>query len=1153
MTLPIRIPHSPIRKAIALLLIPCLTPEPAVTSGLPTSYHTRSLPISSFIAQYSTLDKAALFEEQAFALFLATAHCSLTGRLSNANRWLSHLKLKLNRTSGPFALYRPSDTSVAARAAVSVLKAALKMPVWSVIGMGGVSGGFVPAQPRDEFASRLRLDVGQQWEEAIANTPEGGELTLKFPDWLDPKDMERALIWGADLVLAYNKAMANVRLDPETRTARLTLYTKEKQLDFQRDLSSQIEEFLNQQLALVGPSPDRKTLVPFFQIVEDGHTVDYAVYYRNGSVHLYQGQIPQEDLHSPEVQLIVIQNTLRAQRPGRAGGETMRLSDETPSILEPAAIRGFHNELVRTWQGQEGRWALMYNPYPIWPPLVTPEVRTQMHHITLARADGKVYQSEIFTEGSLLDQFRFFLRLNDDRQRMGKEPFRLAINSWYTSRSDYAPKAGASQNQAHSQLIDFPFPIERYRFEENLRRIIGSVKIFTLPAFLNRGTGILFECPESALKDLVDLCRQAIATIAAKGDACNILLAPGPEGGLRLLLFDRPRGTPLPDFDNEWAFSEVAGAPVVDKPSRFYELDETLHDALKQVKDPIRWIRQERDQGHLTVHGKLYKDALAALRLVTPPPHQIEMIVDSLRAPAGTVSIFARPQFPLQGSGVPGRAVLSPSDVVREAARNLSNFLAEQESLPHRGQVDGILVAGSDLPEVAVEAARLFHDLQPKWIMVTGGRGELTPPGWSNEASIFKQVLIDHHVPADKIVVEDRSTNAFERAQFSLQLIQDKQLDAKAVVALHASLQERRFVLTLKHVFGAGIHVYPHAPFVVDLDTPNPRWNLPEWQRRTMWLAAQEIYRLLVQQTVAKPYPYIAPIAIPTNILQDAMTVTRHLQRDPSIPESNKKELPDWTRTIEADYRSQRAELEETPGAGARLPPREKTWTKVYDDNERRYVVGTLAVTMKETEDLYRISLVAEMGGPLVCHWGIARDTEREWIKPEPRMWPENTIDVQDAAQTELVQTGSKHQLEWIFLKEKAPLGLSFVLLQKSTGHWIREHPGCNFYVPIRPSHQSSTLQAAGVVAGCIAALGVTLGIAISRWPSLHLWSSMGFPKKPGPLAVIWAPAFWLSAWGTIVANSLALVPLFLLAFPGLRQEALDRIPHLARGLRAAA
>src|SRR3989338_148926 len=89
--------------------------------------------------------------------------------------------------------------------------------------------------------------------------------------------------------------------------------------------------------------------------------------------------------------------------------------------------------------------------------------------------------------------FNVFIVPKPDIDRYG---FRASINGWYYSKAENAPKAGASQSQAHAQLLRFTFPIERAPMR--FRRQVGPVRVFTLadterPDVDGWGTGIALE------------------------------------------------------------------------------------------------------------------------------------------------------------------------------------------------------------------------------------------------------------------------------------------------------------------------------------------------------------------------------------------------------------------------------------------------------------------------------------------------------------------------------------------------------------------------------------------------------------------------------------------------------------------------------------
>ena len=111
---------------------------------------------------------------------------------------------------------------------------------------------------------------------------------------------------------------------------------------------------------------------------------------------------------------------------------------------------------------------------------------------------------------------------------------------------------------------------------------------------------------------------------------------------------------------------------------------------------------------------------------------------------------------------------------------------------------------------------------------------------------------------------------------------------------------------------------------------------------------------------------------------------------------------------------------------------------------------GELAAVVARHGDRCRVSLLSDIPGNLVLHWGIARHSPREWLLPPESLRSPTTVLWQEhTAQTPFTQPANLNALELEFPQTDAPLGLQFVLKRLDAGgQWINFRGG-NFYVPI--------------------------------------------------------------------------------------------------------
>lgn len=111
---------------------------------------------------------------------------------------------------------------------------------------------------------------------------------------------------------------------------------------------------------------------------------------------------------------------------------------------------------------------------------------------------------------------------------------------------------------------------------------------------------------------------------------------------------------------------------------------------------------------------------------------------------------------------------------------------------------------------------------------------------------------------------------------------------------------------------------------------------------------------------------------------------------------------------------------------------------------------GQLAAVVARSEGRCRVSLLSDIPGSLVLHWGIARHSPREWLlPPESMRSPETVLWQEHTAQTPFIHQAGFNSLNLEFAEADAPLGIQFVLKRSDdSGQWIN-YRGGNFYVPI--------------------------------------------------------------------------------------------------------
>jgi uncharacterized SAM-binding protein YcdF (DUF218 family) len=115
---------------------------------------------------------------------------------------------------------------------------------------------------------------------------------------------------------------------------------------------------------------------------------------------------------------------------------------------------------------------------------------------------------------------------------------------------------------------------------------------------------------------------------------------------------------------------------------------------------------------------------------------------------------------------------------------------------------DAILVLCSHDTSVAKYAAQLFLDAWAPLLIFSGGAGSITQRLFTEaEADRFAAIAIDVGVPADRIIVENRSTNTGENVQFTRQLLTARAIDARTFILVQKPYMERRTFATFRKVW----------------------------------------------------------------------------------------------------------------------------------------------------------------------------------------------------------------------------------------------------------------------------------------------------------------------------------------------------------------
>lgn len=112
---------------------------------------------------------------------------------------------------------------------------------------------------------------------------------------------------------------------------------------------------------------------------------------------------------------------------------------------------------------------------------------------------------------------------------------------------------------------------------------------------------------------------------------------------------------------------------------------------------------------------------------------------------------------------------------------------------------DIIIGFGSMDLHTPVIASKFFNDGFANLILFTGGVGKFTKNVFKkSEAEKYKDIAIENGVPANKIIIENKSTNTGENILFSKKLLQTNGISIKNIIAIQKPNMQRRLYAALQ-------------------------------------------------------------------------------------------------------------------------------------------------------------------------------------------------------------------------------------------------------------------------------------------------------------------------------------------------------------------
>jgi uncharacterized SAM-binding protein YcdF (DUF218 family) len=153
-----------------------------------------------------------------------------------------------------------------------------------------------------------------------------------------------------------------------------------------------------------------------------------------------------------------------------------------------------------------------------------------------------------------------------------------------------------------------------------------------------------------------------------------------------------------------------------------------------------------------------------------------------------------------------------------DRTHRLAETIWDYHHMNHRlARADAILVLCSHDTAVAARGAQLLLDGWAPLLIYSGGLGAITRHLWREpEADQFAAIAIGMGVPAEKILIENRSTNTGENVLFTRELLAARGLDPRTLILVQKPYMERRSYATFRKVWPEKEVVVTSPPVPMD-------------------------------------------------------------------------------------------------------------------------------------------------------------------------------------------------------------------------------------------------------------------------------------------------------------------------------------------------
>lgn len=137
------------------------------------------------------------------------------------------------------------------------------------------------------------------------------------------------------------------------------------------------------------------------------------------------------------------------------------------------------------------------------------------------------------------------------------------------------------------------------------------------------------------------------------------------------------------------------------------------------------------------------------------------------------------------------------------------------------GLADIIWALGSNDTHVPIRAVECYARGLASWLVFSGGNGHRWTDLSTTEADLFRDTAVAAGVPADRIIVENRSSNTAENVLFTMAILAERQIAVESAVLITIPPFQRRASLTVR----------THCPSMRCINVP------ADWGPPTAWSA----------------------------------------------------------------------------------------------------------------------------------------------------------------------------------------------------------------------------------------------------------------------------------------------------------------------------